>query len=55
MYLLLIELCCFVQISVLVLHLICHCLTVVEVSFGSLIKGITPKISICFVLINTIK
>ena len=33
-----------------------HCLTVVYVSFSSLIKGITPKIRmLCFVLINSVK
>ena len=35
------------------MHLVFHRLTVVQVSFCSLIKGITPNIrTLCFVLIN---
>ena len=37
-----------------VLHLISRRLTVVWVSFRSLIKGMTPKIRMCFVLINSV-
>ena len=42
-------------ITVLVLYLIFHRLTVVSVSFFSLIKGITLKnLMLCFVLINSV-
>ena len=41
--------------SGLVLHLKCHRLIVVQMSFCSLIKGINPKIRmLCFVLINSV-
>ena len=43
------------QTSVLILHLIFHCVTDVYVPFCGLIKGITSKICmLCFVLINSV-
>ena len=43
------------QVSIAVLHLIFHSLTVAQVLFCSLKKGITPKICmVCFVLVNSL-
>ena len=40
--------------GVLVFHLICHRLVVVQMSFCSLLKGINRKTRMCFVLINSV-